>query len=313
MIHETADVQTDSIGEGTSVWQTSVILPGARIGKDVNINSHCFVENDVIVGDRTTIKHGVALWDGLELGNDVFVGPNVTFTNDRFPRSKATPAEFARTTVHDGASIGGGAVILPGITVGRGAMIGAGAVVTRDVPPFAIVKGSPARITGYVRNAATPVAPDHVTGSPIDDSPLDTAVDLDVGGASLRTATSAVDLRGRLTAGEFDRELPFVAQRYFLVYDVPSKETRGEHAHKECHQFLVCVSGSCSVVLDDGTSRVEVNLDQPNLGLHIPPMVWATQYRYSADAVLMVLASHVYAADDYIRDYDEFLANLGDR
>ena len=303
MIHETADVQSTDIGEGTTIWQTSVVLPGAQIGSNVNINSHCFIENDVVVGDRTTIKYGVALWDGIHLGNDVFVGPNVSFTNDPFPRSKVWPQEFARTTVHDGASIGAAAVIMPGVTIGEQAMVGAGAVVTRDVPARAIVKGNPARITGYVHDTGATMP----TTRSVKPS-MEAVVDLGVGGASLRTTTAAADLRGRLVAAEFENELPFISERYFVVYDVPSRETRGEHAHKECHQFLVCVHGTCTVVLDDGTSRVEVDLDRPTLGLHIPPMVWGLQHRHSPDAILVVMASHKYEADDYIREYGEFLA-----
>jgi acetyltransferase-like isoleucine patch superfamily enzyme len=148
-IHPTSDVQTSSIGEGTMVWQYVVILPGARIGADTNICSHCFIENDVIVGDRVTVKSGVQLWDGISIEDDVFIGPNATFTNDKFPRSKVYPESFARTTVEAGASIGAGAVILPGITIGRGAMVGAGAIVTKSVPPFTIIAGSPARFLGH--------------------------------------------------------------------------------------------------------------------------------------------------------------------
>jgi acetyltransferase-like isoleucine patch superfamily enzyme len=148
-IHPAADVQTSSIGDGTTVWQYVVILAGAQVGSDTNICSHCFIENDVIVGDRVTVKSGVQLWDGIRIEDDVFIGPNATFTNDKFPRSKAHPERFPKTTVEAGASIGGGAVILPGITVGRGAMVGAGAVVTKSVPPFTIVAGSPARVIGH--------------------------------------------------------------------------------------------------------------------------------------------------------------------
>jgi dTDP-4-dehydrorhamnose 3,5-epimerase-like enzyme len=116
------------------------------------------------------------------------------------------------------------------------------------------------------------------------------------------------DLRGNLTVGEFQREIPFVPLRWFMVFGVPSREVRGEHAHRECHQFLICLSGSCSVVADDGRQRVEVVLDAPQRGLYLPPMTWGIQYKYSADAVLMVFASHHYDAADYIREYDEFLA-----
>lgn len=149
-IHSMSDVQSTNIGHRTRVWQFCVILPQAVIGEDCNICSHCFIENDVIIGNRVTIKCGVQLWDGLRIDDDVFVGPNVTFTNDRFPRSRQRPDRFLATHIKKGASIGGGATILPGLTIGAQAMIGAGAVVTRDVPPLAIVVGNPARIVGYV-------------------------------------------------------------------------------------------------------------------------------------------------------------------
>lgn len=145
-IHPTADVGTTAIGEGTRVWQFSVILPGARLGKDCNVCAQVFIENDVVVGDRVTLKNGVQLWDGVRLEDDVFVGPNATFTNDPFPRSKLRPVKFAATVVRRGASIGANATLLPGVTVGEGALVGAGAVVTRDVPPGAVVVGNPARI-----------------------------------------------------------------------------------------------------------------------------------------------------------------------
>jgi len=151
-IHPTADVQADAIGKGTRIWQHVVILPGARIGDEGNICAQCFIENDVIIGDRVTVKCGVYLWDGISLGDDVFIGPNVSFVNDKYPRSKQYPDVFLKTRVEDGASIGAGAVVLGGITVGKNAMVGAGSVVTKSVPPYAIVRGNPARITGYVEN-----------------------------------------------------------------------------------------------------------------------------------------------------------------
>jgi UDP-2-acetamido-3-amino-2,3-dideoxy-glucuronate N-acetyltransferase len=149
-IHHLADIQSPHIGPNTSIWQFTVVLPNAQIGADCNICSHCFVENDVIVGDRVTVKCGVQLWDGIRIEDDVFIGPNVTFTNDPFPRSKHYPESFPPTIVKTGASIGGGATLLPGITIGRYAMVGAGAVVTRSVPDGAVVVGNPARIVRYV-------------------------------------------------------------------------------------------------------------------------------------------------------------------
>lgn len=145
-IHPSSDVQSKQIGEGTRIWQYVVILPGAVIGRDGNICSHCFIENKVVVGDRVTVKCGVQLWDGVTLEDDVFVGPNVTFTNDLQPRSRNAGAKLLPTFIKQGASIGANATILPGLTIGEGAMVGAGSVVTKDVPPRTLVVGNPARI-----------------------------------------------------------------------------------------------------------------------------------------------------------------------
>lgn len=149
-IHMLADVKSAYIGPGTRIWQFVIILPQARIGADCNICAHVLIENDAIIGDRVTVKSGVQLWDGLRIEDDVFIGPNVTFTNDPIPRSKHYPPAFATTTVKAGASIGGGATILPGITIGRGAMVGAGSVVTKSVPDGAVVVGNPARVIRYL-------------------------------------------------------------------------------------------------------------------------------------------------------------------
>lgn len=148
--HPLADVQSTAIGEHTRIWQFCVVLKGARIGANVNVCSHCFIENDVVIGNDVTVKNGIYLFDGITLEDNVFVGPNVTFTNDKAPRSKVYPEAFPKTLIKKGASIGGGAVILPGITIGENAMIGAGAVVTKDVPANAIVYGNPARVHGTV-------------------------------------------------------------------------------------------------------------------------------------------------------------------
>lgn len=137
-----------TIGAGTRVWQFSIVMDGAVVGADCNLNAHTLVEGGAIVGDRVTLKCGVFVWDGIHLEDDVFVGPNAVFTNDRLPRSRIRPESFAQTRVGKGASIGGGAVILPGITIGAGAMIGAGAVVTRDVPAGETWIGNPARRKG---------------------------------------------------------------------------------------------------------------------------------------------------------------------
>ena len=301
-VHPQGICESTHIGAGTRIWAFAHVLPGAVIGSDCNIYDHVFIENDVVLGDRVTIKCGVQLWDGLRVANDVFIGPNATFTNDKFPRSKSYPEEFAKTHLEDGASIGANATILPGITIGAKSMVGAGSVVTRSVPPRAIVLGNPARIVGYVET------PKHALAKTPGDAGQAARVEqLAVRGVTLHHFKAVDDLRGRLSVGHFGEEIPFQPKRYFIVYDVPSKDVRGEHAHRRCHQFLICLQGSVSVIADDGIHAQEVLLDNPALGLYLPPMTWGTQYKYSEKATLLVFASDVYDPQDYIRDYQEFL------
>jgi acetyltransferase-like isoleucine patch superfamily enzyme len=296
--HPNALVESTTVGEGTRIWAFAHILPGAVIGRDCNICDHTFIENDVVLGDRVTVKCGVQLWNGLRVEDDVFIGPNATFTNDPFPRSRHNQSLAVHTTIRRGASIGANATILPGITLDVDVMVGAGAVVTRDVPPNAIVAGNPARIMGYVGTEASPPE------SAAEAGPTTTSVQ----GVVLQHLPLINDLRGMLSFGETGRHLPFEVKRYFLVFDVATEHIRGEHAHRNLHQFLVCVHGRCTVVADDGGHRQEFLLDSPHLGIYIPPMTWAVQYKYSPDAVLLALASDVYDPADYIRDYAEFLA-----
>jgi acetyltransferase-like isoleucine patch superfamily enzyme/dTDP-4-dehydrorhamnose 3,5-epimerase-like enzyme len=300
-IHKQAVVEDGArIGARTRVWAFAHILGGAVLGEDCNVCDGVFIENDVVIGNRVTIKNGVQVWDGVTLEDDVFIGPNATFTNDKFPRSKQN-FSLAKTIVRKGASVGANATILPGVTIGRNAMVGAGSVVTSNVPPNAIVAGNPARIRDYVKTAR--VAP----GTIPNDSPH--TEDL-VGGVTVTTLPLVLDMRGSLSVAEFDKNLPFTPKRFFTVFNVPSERVRGEHAHKTLHEFLVCVQGACSVMVDDGKNRREVRLDKPNLGIYIPPMVWVTHYKYSKDAILLVIASDNYDPADYIRDYDEYLEAL---
>jgi acetyltransferase-like isoleucine patch superfamily enzyme len=144
-IHPLADVQSENIGDGTMIWQFCVVLKNAKIGKNCNINCQVLVENKAIIGDNVTVKPGVQIWDGITLEDQVFVGPNVTFTNDLFPKSKNVDFELKETLVKKGASIGANATILAGITIGENALVGAGSVVTKDVPSGEIWIGNPAR------------------------------------------------------------------------------------------------------------------------------------------------------------------------
>lgn len=297
--HPSAIVESTRIGARTRVWAFAHILPDAVVGEDCNICDHVFIENDVIVGNRVTIKCGVQLWDGVRIEDDVFIGPNATFTNDPFPRSRKPPEKFAQTLVRHGASIGANATILSGLTIGGGAMVGAGAVVTHDVPANAVVAGNPAQILGYADTDVHQLDSYEPATAPIQRLPVD--------GVTVYRLPFVRDLRGSLAVGELGKQLPFEPKRFFLVHDVPSRHVRGEHAHRKLHQFLVCVKGELSLVFDDGSRRQELRLRGPEVGVHLPPMVWGVQYRFSPDAVLLVFASDTYDPDDYVRDYEEYL------
>jgi UDP-2-acetamido-3-amino-2,3-dideoxy-glucuronate N-acetyltransferase len=149
-IHATSDVQTLQIGENTIIWQFCVILKNAIIGKNCNINYNVFIENDVIIGDNVTIKPGVQIWDGVTIEDDVFIGPNVTFTNDLIPRSKVYPIQFSKTFIKKGASVGANSTIIAGIEIGEYALIGAGSVITKNVRPFSVYYGNPAKLQGFI-------------------------------------------------------------------------------------------------------------------------------------------------------------------
>jgi hypothetical protein len=185
-------------------------------------------------------------------------------------------------------------------------MVGAGAVVTRSIPPNAIATGNPAKIVGYVYS-------DKMIASSLSTNVPDNGYETtNVVGVTLHKMACITDIRGSISVGEFSRTVPFAPKRFFTVFDVPTYETRGEHAHRECHQFLVCINGSCAVVADDGMQRQELVLDRPDIGLYLPPLIWGIQYKYTNEAVLLVFASHYYDSADYIRSYSEFRQLVGE-
>ncbi len=241
-------------------------------GKDCYISPMAEIEEGVVIGSRTVID-----------GNSITIKSN--------------------TRIETGCIISGS------VTIGLNALVRAGSVVLHDVPANAIVQGNPAQVVGYRQDSRS-----GDTSEPrlIDVNHYENnngrpaLVSLGVGNCSLHLMRRLSDTRGSLSVGEVQRELPFPPERYFAVYDVPSVELRGEHAHKQCEQFLLCLHGSCRILLDDGTNRCEVILDRPDVGVYMPSMIWGTQYRYTRDAVLFVFASQVYDPGDYIRDYDEF-------
>jgi acetyltransferase-like isoleucine patch superfamily enzyme len=298
-VHPNAICESRTVGSGTRIWAFTHILSGATIGSDCNICDFVFIENRVKLGDRVTVKSGVQLWDGIEIGDDVFIGPNVSFANDKFPRSRRWKDSYPKTTVERGASIGAGAIILPGVTIGKGSMIGAGSVVTKSVPPFSLAFGNPATVRGLVE--------DHDQFQLLDEPPVKEPEKRLPGDARIMEITNASDIRGNLVAVEFDEFGLFPVHRVFFITRVPPLQVRGNHAHKECYQFLIVFEGCISITLDDGTDQKVVTLDSTEYGLLIPPMTWSNQFDFSPDAILGVLASHKYDEKDYIRDYSQFI------
>lgn len=272
--------------------QTAVIEAGANVASTATLG--CFVQvcSDAHIESGAVVEGLVIVPANVHIGEHARIGCGVCFTT---PVTKAKPTWIGRDAI-----IGAHAIIHSGVSIGAGAVVAPGTQIQRSIPGMAIVEGSPVRIVGYVGANLEVLVPVRSAGEAIQAS--------NVGGVQLHSMPRVVDIRGNLTVGEFDRSIPFAAKRYFLVFDVPSVETRGEHAHRVCHQFLICVHGSCAVVADDGKHRHEFLLDRPDVGVHLPPMVWGIQYKFSADAVLLVFASHYYDSADYIRDYQEFVA-----
>jgi len=242
---------------------------------------------------------GAYVAPNVQVEGDVTVGTNAVVLA---PEDDSEPA----TILRDGAIIGANATIWSGVSVGMKAVVQPGAVVTQSVPDLAIVEGNPARIVGYA-DATHPLTAAPATVAA--DAPRSSQVE----GVTLHPLRVVEDLRGKLSVGEFEEDVPFRPKRYFLVFDVPTAETRGAHAHLTCAQFMVAIRGSVSIVVDDGTRREEFLLASPTLGLLVPPMVWAIQYRYSPDAILLVFASDHYDPADYVRDYSKFLDLVRDQ
>lgn len=259
--------------QATERTQTAMKMPGASV-----------------------VGTGAVLPASVRLGHGVDVGPMAVFEEAQEGQES--------TRVGNRVRVGANATVCAGAHLADGCVVRPGAVVTRAVPPGAIVEGNPATIIGYVAAGDGPVSPSHPSDArqPIEQT--------GVKGVTVHHFPVIPDLRGNLTVGEFERQIPFRPLRYFMVFGVPRQEIRGEHAHLACHQFLICVRGSCAVVADDGHQRVEVRLDAPHRGLYLPPMTWGVQYKYTDDAMLLVFASHHYDPADYIRDYAEFIEQV---
>jgi hypothetical protein len=243
------------------------------------------------LGVGCTVREHATVGAGVTLGEDVEIGRGARLLDS--------------VTVHRAATIGANALVRAGVVVGREAVVEPGAVVEADVPAHAVVAGIPARIVGYADSLPTVSGSQVVRAGDISE-PVATAVR----GVVLHPLTNARDLRGSLAAVEF-ADLPFAPRRAFAVYAVPDESVRGAHAHRECGQFLVCVSGAVSCIADDGSSRQEFRLTSPEVGLLLPRMIWGMQFGFTSNAALLVLAQLPYDPDDYVRDYEEFLELVG--
>jgi acetyltransferase-like isoleucine patch superfamily enzyme/dTDP-4-dehydrorhamnose 3,5-epimerase-like enzyme len=276
--------------------ETAIVHPGASVSASARLGDYVVVYAGASVGDGAAVQGMSQLWPGAQVGAGVVVGPGVTL-------APAASGDCG-IVLEEACVIGAGATLLAGVRIGQGAQVDAGAVVAHNVPPYAMVSGAPARITGYVEKLPPPAGAQWHRQASFPAAPA--IVALGVGGVTLHRFKYLQDPRGDLSVGDFVDEIPFAPKRYFLVMNVPSDKTRGEHAHHRCHQFLVCVKGSVAVMVDDGQTRGEVLLESADTGIYLPPLTWGVQYKYSADAVLLVFASELYDAADYIRDYREF-------
>jgi UDP-2-acetamido-3-amino-2,3-dideoxy-glucuronate N-acetyltransferase len=301
-IDPNARFEGDRLGPGSRVLAYVRVAPGVAIGRNCVLHDHA-----VLIG-AVTLEDDVAVHTGAQLLGRIRVEQGVTVGAGAVVGGKSRSGEDAgllEIIVHRFASIGPNVTVLPGVAIGRRAIVEPGSVVRQDVPANAVVSGNPATIVSYVDSGQEVAAQEVLLPSSVGAAVTETRVR----GVTIHRLAYASDLRGSLTATEFS-SLPFAPRRLFTVYDVPSESVRGSHAHRTCAQFLVCTLGALSCLVDDGSARAEIRLASPDVGLHIPPMIWGTQWKYTRDAVLLVLASHPYDAADYIRDYEEFLQVL---
>ncbi len=254
-----------------------------------------------MMDELALISEGALIGSDVVLGERIVVGAGARLIAPKH----LVPAEESSLVIRDDVVIGPGALIAGAHSIGSGAQIAPGAVVRSDVPPHAIVEGNPARVVGYL----TPAGTDRIASKPIEVTAPDEPGSFSIlGGAAIYRFPEVADLRGVLAFAEINNHLPFEVQRFFCIYDVPSAEIRGEHAHRTLHELLICLSGTVRISLTDGRTRNDVVLSSPSIGLHLPPFVWSTQFQYSPGSVLMVLCSEPYDPASYIRDYDEYLA-----
>ena len=300
-VHPQGICDSSNVGSGTRVWAFAHVLSGAVIGSECNICDHVFIENDVIIGDKVTIKCGVQLWDGLRLEDEVFVGPNATFANDRYPRSKVYPSEYLKTHVLRGASIGANATILPGLTIGEGSLVAAGSVVTRDVPAKVLVQGNPARPSAFLDADLVDVGARDDGEAPLEILP----------GVKVWRATRIPEVSEALISIELAPNIPFVVQHFCTLTEVPSGMLAGGHAYTRSAQFIVLFSGAVTALVDNARERRAVRLSVPGMTMLMPPGTWGGYLAFAPRTMLGVFCSERYDPADRIPDYRTFLHRYG--
>ena len=275
---------------------------GAVIGSECNICDHVFIENDVVIGDKVTIKCGVQLWDGVRLEDEVFVGPNATFANDRYPRSKVYPSEYLKTHVLRGASIGANATILPGLTIGERSLVAAGSVVTRDVPAKVLVQGNPARPSAFLDADLVDVGARDDCEDPLEILP----------GVEVRRVPRTSERSGALDLDRACSQYSFCGAA-FLRFDRGSQRRAlaGGHAYIRCAQFIVLFSGAVTALVDNARERRAVRLSVPGTGILMPPGTWGGYLAFAPGTMLGVFCSEPYDPADRIQDYRTFLKRYG--
>ena len=299
LIHPSAVCESSDIGSATRVGAFAFIAKTVKVGRSCVIGPHVCIERDAVIGDRVVIQTAAHISAGTIIEDEVSIEAHATIELPQ--NSRLASGDNNPTMLRRGCVIGAQATLRGGVCIGEHAVVEAGAVVTRSVQPSAIVAGNPATVRAFVTTQEHPLPID----SPRPHAAMKKSV---IRGVAVYEMPLFRDPRGNLTVGEFERTLPFTPKRFFMTLDVPSFDVRGEHAHRTCHQFLLCVYGSCAVVVDDGVNREEFLLDRPTLGIHVPPMVWATEYKHSPDSRLLVFASEYYDPAEYIRDYRTFLS-----
>jgi len=302
-IHPTAICATEDIGPGTTVGPYVTIDAKVAIGAGCTIGEGVSVRDGAVVGDRVTIGPGSRIAGNTKLGDDSCVHPNVVFEQTRLIEPLAISSRAGNIEIGPSSIIGAQVTILPSVTIGRNAAIAPNSVVTRPIPPFAYAAGNPATVVQYL------VSSTQENGSTEEIRPnkqysyQDTAVSR----VTQYFFKEVHDVRGDLSIINFDQDFPFPPKRIFFVSGVRNKHLRGEHAHRDGEQLLVSVSGSTTVLVDDGQARAEFILDRAGIGLYIGPLVWSTQYNHDKNSTLIAIASNAYDPDDYIRNYDEFI------